>query len=56
MFKIKVVDPLGRTCSFHREKRYAYRILMEKPEGKRPLGRPRHMLEDNIKMVLREIG
>jgi hypothetical protein len=27
-----------------------------KPEGKRPLGRPRHRLEDNIKMDLREMG
>ena len=29
---------------------------MEKPEGKRPLGRPRRRLEDNIKMDLREVG
>ena len=29
---------------------------MGKPEGKRPLGRPRHRLEDNIKMDLREVG
>jgi hypothetical protein len=38
------------------EKRNAYRILIGNPEGKRPLGRPRHMWEDNIKMNLREIG
>jgi hypothetical protein len=37
------------------EKRNAYRILMGKPEGKRPLGRPRRSSEDNIKMDLREI-
>jgi hypothetical protein len=37
-------------------KRNAYRILVVKPEGKRPLGRPRHSWEDNIKMDLREIG
>jgi hypothetical protein len=30
----------------------AYRILVRKPEGKRPLGRPRHRWEDNIKMDL----
>jgi hypothetical protein len=30
------------------EKRYAYRILMGKPEGKRPLGRPRYKWMDNI--------
>jgi hypothetical protein len=38
------------------EKRNAYRILVGKPEGKRPLGRPRRRWEDNIKMNLREIG
>jgi hypothetical protein len=38
------------------EKRNAYRILVGKPEGKRPLGRPRHRWVGNIKMVLREIG
>jgi hypothetical protein len=38
------------------EKRNAYRILVGKPEGKRPLGRPRHRPEDNIKMDLRDIG
>jgi hypothetical protein len=38
------------------EKRNAYRILVEKPEGKRPLGRPRRRRVDNIKMDLREIG
>jgi hypothetical protein len=36
--------------------RNAYRILVEKPEGKRPLGRPRRRWVDNIKMDLREIG
>jgi hypothetical protein len=38
------------------EKRNAYRILVRKPEGKRPLGRPRCRWVDNIKMDLREIG
>jgi hypothetical protein len=37
------------------EKRNAYRILVAKPEGKRPLGRPRRRWVDNIKMDLREI-
>jgi hypothetical protein len=36
-------------------KRNAYRILVGKPEGNRPLGRPRPKWEDNIKMDLREI-
>jgi hypothetical protein len=34
----------------------AHRILVGKPENKRPLGRPRHGWVDNIKMDLREIG
>jgi hypothetical protein len=38
------------------ERRNAYRILVGKPEGKRPLGRPRCRWVDNIKMDLREIG
>jgi hypothetical protein len=37
-----------------REKRNAYRTLVGKPEGKRPLGRPRHRWVDNIKIDLRE--
>jgi hypothetical protein len=37
-------------------KRTAYRILVGKPEGKRPLGIPRRRWVDNIKMDLREIG
>jgi hypothetical protein len=36
--------------------RNAYRILVGKPEGKRPLGRPRRRCGDNIKMDLTEIG
>jgi hypothetical protein len=38
------------------EKRNAYRILVGNPEGRRPLGIPRRMWVDNIKMDLREIG
>jgi hypothetical protein len=38
------------------EKRNAYSILVGKPEGKRPLGRPRRRWVDSIKMNLREIG
>jgi hypothetical protein len=38
------------------EKRTAYSILVGKPEGKRPLSRPRRRWVDNIKMDLREIG
>jgi hypothetical protein len=39
----------------HGEKRNAYRIMVGKPEGKGPLGRPRCRWEDNIKIDLREI-
>jgi hypothetical protein len=38
------------------EKRNAYRILVGKPEGKRPLGRPRHRWVDNIKIDLKRDG
>jgi len=38
------------------EERGVYRVLVGRPEGKRPLRRPRRRWEDNIKMDLREIG
>jgi len=38
------------------ERRGVYRVLMGKPEGKRPVGRPRRGWEDNIKMDLQEVG
>jgi hypothetical protein len=38
------------------EKSGAYRILVGRPEGRRPLGRPRHRWEDDIKMDLEEVG
>ena len=38
------------------ERRCVYRILVGKPDRKRPLGRPRHRWEDNIKMDLQEVG
>jgi hypothetical protein len=38
------------------EDRGVHRVLVGKPEGKRPLGRPRHRREDNIKMDLQEVG
>jgi hypothetical protein len=37
------------------EGRGVYRVLVGKPEEKRPLGRPRHSCEDNIKMDLQEV-
>jgi hypothetical protein len=38
------------------EDRSVYRVLMGKPKGKRPLGRPRCRCEDNIRMDLQEVG
>ena len=38
------------------ERKGVYRVLVGKPEGKRPLGRPRHRWEDNIQMDLQEVG
>jgi hypothetical protein len=38
------------------ENRGAYRILVGRPEGRRPLGRPRRRWEDNIKIDLEEVG
>jgi hypothetical protein len=38
------------------ERRAAYRILVGRPEGRRPLGRPRRRIEDNIKMDLEDVG
>jgi hypothetical protein len=45
---------MGRACSTNGAKRNAYRILVGKPEEKRPLGRPRCRSVDNIKMDLRD--
>jgi hypothetical protein len=48
-------DEMGRACSTNGETRNAYRILVGKPGGKRPLGRPRCRWVDNIKMHIRDI-
>jgi hypothetical protein len=47
---------MNRACNTNREKINAYRILVGKPEEKRPLGRPRHRPVNDIKMDLRDIG
>jgi hypothetical protein len=48
---------MGKTCStIGEKKKNAYRILVGRPEGKRPLGRPRHRWVHNIKMDIRETG
>jgi hypothetical protein len=47
---------MDRACNMNGYKKNACRILVGKPEWKRPLGRPRRRRVDNVKMVLREIG
>ena len=47
---------MGGACGAYEEGRGVHRVLVGKPEGKRPLGRPRHRWEDNIKMDLRDVG
>jgi hypothetical protein len=44
---------MGRACSTNGEERNTYKILVGKPEGKKPLGRPRRGWVDNIKMDLK---
>jgi hypothetical protein len=47
---------MGGPCSTNGEKSNAYRLLVGKPEGKSPLGRPRRSFLDNIGMDLIEVG
>jgi hypothetical protein len=46
---------MGRACSTHGAKRTVCKILVGKPEGKSPLGRPSRRWENIIKMYLRDI-
>jgi hypothetical protein len=48
-------NEMGGACSADGEWRGVYRVLVGKPEGKRPLGRPRCRWEDNIKMDLKKV-
>jgi hypothetical protein len=47
---------MGRACGTYGGKRGAKRIFVGRPEGRRPLGRPRRSWEYNIKMDLQEVG
>jgi len=49
-------NEMGVACSTYWGGEGVYRVLVGKPEGKRPLGRPRLRWEDNIKMDLQEVG
>ena len=57
---VRVIRSRRMRCAGHvarmGEGRSVYRVLVGKPEGKRPLGRPRRRWEDNIKMDLQEVG
>jgi len=48
-------NEIGAACSAYAERRGVYRLWWVKHEGKRPLGRPRHRREDNIKMDRQEV-
>jgi hypothetical protein len=50
------MNVMVRKCNTYGERKGLYRVFMGKPEGKRPLGRPRCRWEDNIKMDLQEVG
>jgi hypothetical protein len=47
---------MGGACSTYGKGRGVYLVLVGKPEVKRPLGRPRHRWEDNVRMDLQEMG
>jgi hypothetical protein len=55
MIKSRRLRWVGHVASMG-EGKGVYRVLVGKPERKRPLGRPRHRWEDNIKLVLRQMG
>jgi hypothetical protein len=50
------MEEIGGEYSTMGDMRNVYKLLVRKPEGKRPLGRNRRRWEDNIRMDLREIG
>jgi hypothetical protein len=49
-------NEVGGACGTHGRGEKVYKVLVGKPEGKRPLGRPRRRWEDEVRMELREIG
>jgi len=50
------MNEMGGACGAYGGGERCAQVLVEKPEGKRPLGRPRRRREDNIKMDLRAVG
>ena len=49
-------NEIGGACSTMGKRRGVCRVLVGKPEGKRPVGKPRHIWGDNVKMDLQEVG
>ena len=49
-------NEMGGACGTYGGEERVYRVLVGKPEGKRPVGRPRRRWEDNIKMDVQEVG
>jgi hypothetical protein len=49
-------NEIGGARSTYGEKRCVYRVLMGKPEDRRPFGRPRRRREDDIKMDMQDVG
>ena len=49
-------NEMGWACGAYGEERGVYRVLVGKPEGRKPMGRPRRRWVDNIRMDLREVG
>jgi hypothetical protein len=49
-------NEVGGACSTYGNGRGVYRVLMGKTVGKRPLGRPKHRWDNNIKMDLQKVG
>ena len=48
------MNEIGGTCSTYVESRGVYRVLVGKPEGRGPLGRPKLRWEDNIRWIFRK--
>ena len=55
MIKSRTISWAGHVARMG-QRRGVYRVLVGKPEGKRPLGRPKHRCEANIKMDLQDLG
>jgi hypothetical protein len=55
VIKSRIMKWMGHVARIGKN-RGVYRVLVGKPEGMRPLGRPRHRWDDNIKMGLRKVG